>query len=152
FAADTTFQAQDFAAGSPLVALAEGMGRYRARPGLRRMLQLGQIALDRADPAVHAPVLQTRPISYEAPGETTGAHALVITTMGDMNVPASSGLNMARAAGLIDYQHVDARYGKTPDQVLLDTGAYEAVDTISRYTDASGKRVHIDLEDFAAGD
>lgn len=152
FEQDTTFQAKSFPAGTPLVALAEGIGRYRARPGLRRMLQLGQIALDRADPAAHAPFLQTRPITYAATGETTGAHALVITTMGDMNVPASSGLNMARAAGLIDYKRVDPRYGKTPDQVLIDTGAYEAVDTISRYRDAAGKPVHIDLEDFAGGE
>ena len=151
FASAVTFQGQDFAAGSPLVALAEGMGRYRARPGLRRMLQLGQIALDRADPSVNGEFLQRRPITYAATGETTGTHALMITTMGDMNVPASSGLNMARAAGLIDYQHVDPRYGKTPNQLLIDTGAFEAVDTISRYSDPSGKPEHIDLEDFAHG-
>jgi len=151
FAGDITFQGIDYAADAPLVALAEGMGRPRARPGLRRMLQLGQIALDRADPSVHAAWMQRRPITYPGTGETTATHALFITTMGDMNVPASSGLNMARAAGLIDYENIDARYGKTPQQVLIDTGAFEAVDTISRYSDASGRPVHIDLEDFGGG-
>lgn len=152
FDREVTFQTKTFAAGDPLVALAEGMGRYRAQPGFRRMIQLGQIALDRADPAVHAQFLQAAPITYEATGDTTGAHALIITTMGDMNVPASSGVNLARAGGFIDYLKVDPRYGKTPNQVLLDTGSYEAVHTISRYHDPQGRPVHIDLEDFAAGD
>lgn len=151
FGGDITFQGNDYAAASTLVALAEGMGRPRSRPGLRRMLQLGQIALDRADPAVHAQWMQERPFTYPGTGETTGAHALFVTTMGDMNVPASSGLNMARAAGLIDYKLVDPRYGKTPHQVLVDTGAYEAVDKISRYSSPGGTPVHIDLEGFGGG-
>ncbi|TNF25581.1 MAG: hypothetical protein EP329_22890 [Deltaproteobacteria bacterium] len=152
FGVDITFQGDAYAEGGTLVALAEGMGRPRTRPGLRRLLQLGQIALDRADPAVHAAWMQRRPLTYPGTGETTATHALFVTTMGDMNVPASSGLNMARAAGLIEYHEVDERWGKTPHQVLVDTGAYEAVDKISRYTDPNGTPVHIDLENFSGGD
>ena len=71
---------------------------------------LGQLVLDPADPAVLAPHLLDEPMTYEGTGETTGAHTVVLTTTGDMNVPASSGLTHARAAGLVEYLEDDPRY------------------------------------------
>ncbi len=153
FGEDVSFHTDTFAKGSPITAIAEGLGRPRATPSLRQTLMLAQVILDPADPGVYARSLLEEPITYDATGETTGAHAMFITTIGDMNVPASSGANMARAAGVIDYKNVDDRYGLTPNQVLIDTGMYEAVHTISRFDDSDGNPSHIDVENFSdAGD
>jgi len=151
-AEDIVFQGDTYAAGEPIVALAEGLGRHRARPELRRLLSLAQVALDRADPAVFAERLERRPIVYPHTGEVGGANALVVTTLGDMNVPASTGGSIARAAGFVEVYEDDPRYGKPPNQVLIDTGTYEAVHTLSRFKDASGTPVILDVENFSGGE
>ena len=38
---------------------------------------------------------------------------MIITTLGNVNVPASSGVHVARAAGLVDYLTPDPRYDET---------------------------------------
>jgi len=68
-----------------------------------------------------------------------------------MNVPASSGVTHARAAGLVEYLKDDPRYGKPLNQVLLDTHMAEAVHTLGRYTDGNGNSVHLDVENFSGG-
>lgn len=154
FGVDTKFQGILYPRGHELVALAEGLGLRRANPELRRFLSIGQVVLDAADPAVFAPNLALEPIEYavghNGQPEKTGAHALVITTVGDMNVPAGTGVSIGRAAGLIPYQTVDARYGVPPNQKLIDTGMVEAVHTLKRYTDPAGEGVHIDVDNFSA--
>jgi hypothetical protein len=152
FAADVVYQGQTFPAGSPLVALEDGLGMPRGTPDLRRMLSLGQLVLDPADPASFARYLSTEPLRFPGTGQQTGAHAVVLTTEGDMNVPASSGVTYGRAAGLIDYLNDDPRFGVPPNQVLLDVYATEAVDNIERFTDSSGRGVHIDIENFSDND
>lgn len=151
FEQDVEFQGTTFAAGTGLVALAEGLGLRRGHPDLRRFQGLGQIILDRADPAVLAPHLQLDPLSYAATGEVTGSHALVITSMGDMNVPANSGATYARAAGLIEFLKADSRYGKPVNQELIDTFTMEAVHSLKRFTDPAGNGVHLDVENFSQG-
>ncbi len=146
------FQGRSYGVGEPLVSLAEGMALHRATPEFRRLLSLAQFVVDPADPGVVAPHLLDEPLTYEATGTTTGAHTLVVTTMGDMNVPASSGLTHSRTAGLVGFLEDDPRYGKPANQVLIDTYAAEAVHVLGRYTDANGTPVHIDLEDFSEGD
>ncbi len=135
--------------GDALTAVGEGLGLRRNDPGLRRMRDIAQLVLDPGDPVAFARGLSREPIHY-ATGSRAG-HALVITTMGDMNVPASSGVTYGRAAGLIDYRTIDPRYGKPQNQVLLDTHTAEAVDTLRRYTDPSGSGVHLDVENFSGG-
>ena len=164
--------------GTPLVALAEGLGLRRANPELRRFLGLGQMVLDPADPAVVAKHAVLEPIEFDST-ESRGTHMMLITTAGDMNVPASTGLSIGRAAGLIDYLGEDeerlycysadtiAQYGENfmgnypPDsgevcvpenQVLLDTWMSEAVHSMKRFTDSRGEGVHMDVENFSGGE
>jgi hypothetical protein len=114
-------------------------------------MSLSQLVLDPADPAVLARHLIRDPIEY-GNGEKTGAHAIIVTTVGDMNVPASTGGTMGRAAGLIDWLTPDSSYGKPLNQVLLDTFTFEAVDTLERHRDGDGRGVHLDVENFSESD
>ena len=143
------FQGQTFAADAQLVALAEGLGIERGTPGMRRFLGLAQAVLDGGDPATYARHLSLEPLRYPATGEETGAHALVVTTTGDMNVPASSGVTFGRAAGLIGYTEDHPRLGRPANQVLLDTYMAEAVHTLGRYFDSDENPVHVDVENFS---
>jgi len=148
---EVSFQGKTTAAGSPLAALGHGLGKRRAHPGLRRLRGIGQLVLDPADPVVFAPHLMRDPLYFAGTDTQTNSHALIITTMGDMNVPASSGITYARAAGIIDYKTDDPRFGKPMNQVLIDNYTAEAVHKIPRYTDSAGNPVHMDVENFSAG-
>ena len=150
------FQAKNYAAGDPLVSLAQGRGEARGTPGMRRFLGLGQIVLDPADPAVYARYLSQEPLVYASVGpdgvtpETTRTNALIVTTLGDMAVPASGGIHVGRAAGLVEYQRPDPRYDLPPNQVLLDSHVAEAVHTVGRHLDGENG-VHLDVENFSEG-
>lgn len=153
--------------GGPLVALNEGYGLRRNNPELRRFMSLAQMVLDPTDPGVVARHLASQPLTYPNKGDTTGARFLIVTTMGDMNVPASSGVTMARAAGVVDYLRPDDRYGKPVNQVIIDTYTSEAVNTLNRHTYANPPEdpelygplgldatlgVHVDVENFSGGE
>jgi hypothetical protein len=56
---------------------------------------------------------------------------------------------MSRAAGLVDFKNLDPRYGKTVQQVLLDTGTVEGVEASGRWHDSSGRAVLMDIDDLA---
>ncbi|MEK6606808.1 MAG: hypothetical protein AABZ30_04025 [Myxococcota bacterium] len=151
FGKEIDFQGATFAEGAPLVALQEGLGLRRANPELRRLFSIGQAVMDPADPAVLARHFVHDPLVYPS-GERTHTNALIVTTNGDMNVPASSGVTLGRAAGFIEYLEDDPRYGKPANQVLIDTYTAEAVHTLRRYTNAkTGEGVHIDVENFSQG-
>jgi hypothetical protein len=115
------FLGNTYPAGSPLVALTEGLGMRRVHPDLRRMGGLAQLVLDPSDPAVLAPNMLVDPLHYPGTNQSTATHALIITTMGDSAVPVSGGQTVGRAAGLIDYLRVDGRYGVPVNQMLIDT-------------------------------
>ncbi len=148
-------------------ALAEGFGLRRTNPEMRRFMSLAQMVLDPTDPGVLARHLAMQPFEYPNKGDRTGARFLIVTTVGDMNVPASSGITVGRAAGVIDYLHDDPRYGKPVNQVLLDTYSAEAVNTFQRFVyknppaDAEvlgllgldeSLGVHVDIENFSGGE
>lgn len=152
FQADFVYQGTTFRAGEPLRALEDGLGRARNTPEIRRLSAIGQLVVDPADPAVFARHLLLEPLEFPFTGKRTGSHALVITSQGDMNVPASSGVTFARAAGLVPFLEVDPRYGRSPNQVLIDTYTVEAVDNLRRHTDAQGRGVHMDVENFSGGE
>lgn len=153
--------------GGDLVALAEGLGLERTTPALRRFMDLGQMVLDPTDPGVVSRFLSRDSLRYPGTGDETGARYLIVTTTGDMNVPAHSGITVARAAGAINYLDPDPRWGMPPNQVLLDHHAAEAINTFGRYEytnppedeedrallglDAS-LGVHFDVENFSQGD
>ena len=143
------FQGSTFEAGEPLVAMAEGFGIQRGTPDLRRLFGLGQLIVDPADPAAVARHLQREPLHYPGTDQTTGTHMFIVTTAGDMGVPVSGGMAIGRAAGLIEWRKSDDRYGKPPNQVLLDTYTAEAAHNIGRYFDNAGNPVHIDVENFS---
>ncbi|HYD47271.1 MAG TPA: hypothetical protein VEB21_02930 [Terriglobales bacterium] len=148
---DFTYHGQEVKAGDPLRAVEDGLGRARNTPELRRMQGLAQMVLDPADPASFARFLLKEPLAFPFTKEQTQSHVLVLTSQGDMNVPAASGVTFGRAAGLIEYLEPDPRYGVPENQVLLDTYTAEAVDNLGRFTDSSGKGVHLDVEHFSEG-
>jgi hypothetical protein len=147
---DVVFQGKLYAAGEPLTAFAEGLGLRRGTPALRRFMSIGQIVIDPGDPASYLRHLLRERMTYPGTGAVTGAHVLAITTVGDMSVPASTGIAAARIAGVLDYLVDDPRYGKPANQVLLDTHSAEAVSTLKRHVDPSGRGVHVDIDNFSA--
>jgi len=147
---EVEFQAKTYAEGGPLTALAEGLGLPRNSPRLRRFMSLTQLILDPGDPVSYARNYQLEPIIYGT-GERTGTHTLMVPTVGDMNVPVSTGVTAARAAGLVDFLHVDPRYGVTPNQVLIDTYTLEATDKLKRFTDSNGNGVDKDIDNLSGG-
>jgi hypothetical protein len=148
FDAEAKFQQTTYAAGSDFVAVTDGFGLRRGNPELRRMLGLSQVALEGADPANTAPFLHgDRTLTYGT-GETVQTRAFYINTQGDPGVPTATGVAMARAAGLVEFREVDARYGKTVQQVLLDTGTVEGAESSGRFKDSMGKDVLMDVENL----
>lgn len=152
FGLEVEFQGEIFEVGTPLVSLAEGMALARATPEFRRFTGIAQMVVDPADPAIFARYIQQESLVYPNMGGSTQTNTIVVTTMGDMNVPANSGVAIGRAAGFVDYLGVDERYGVSANQMLLDTYTVEAVNTLKRYvSDASGDGIHIDVENFSQG-
>ena len=100
FEQPVTFRGVVFDDG-PLVAVASGLGLRRQSPELRRHVQLAQTLVEAADPVIYARHLLREPL--EAPTNT-----LVVLTAGDTAMPVSTGLALARAAGLLTEEE-DAR-------------------------------------------
>jgi hypothetical protein len=151
FDQEVQFQELTYNVGDPLVALAEGYGEGRSTPGMRRFLGLAQLVLDPGDPGTYARHMLREPLKFPNMGDETGTHALIVTTMGDMNVPASSGLTVGRAAGLISWTDPLPVHGVPANQLLLDTYVAEAVHTYGRYHDVNGNPVHLDVDNFSDG-
>ena len=138
-----------FKKGAPLAPLAEGLGLHRGRPEMRRFLGLAQMVLDPADPAVLAKQF-TSGEAVMANGEVVNTHGIVITTIGDMNVPASSGASIARNLGKIDWFKPQTDWnGRSALQMLADTHMLEAVNVIGRYLTPAGAPVMFDVEDLS---
>jgi hypothetical protein len=138
-----------YSSGAPLAPLADGLGLHRARPPIRRFMGFASMVLEGADPAVYAPDLLSGRMEYGT-GEVVETHAVMLTTIGDMNVPANGGATMARAAGFLDMTTPEPAWGgRTANQVLLDTYVIEAVDTLKRFTDPAGRGVLFDPENLS---
>ena len=151
FQSGVDFQYQSYDKDTPLRSVAEGLGLKRSTPALRRMLSLGQHVLDPADPAVWAQYLGPKSLHFPGTGQTTHTRSLTVATVGDMGVPVAMGANIGRSAGIVDYLNVDARYGKTPNQVLIDHHVLEGVNTMGRYFDDSGHATLYDVDNFSEG-
>jgi len=141
------WQGTFFGKGSSLVAPSEGFGFKRQSPALRRFLGLGQAIVDAADPANYAALFQ-RPIDYSdiEPRRSMQRRALVIATLGDSNVPVSTGIAIARAAGYIG-QEVDPRYGKSQDELLIDNYVVEGIAESKRFGEDVGVMLY-DADDL----
>ncbi len=139
-----------FAKDSPLVAPCDGFGLRRGAPELRRFLGLSQIALDAADPMNWAPTWDgTRAMKYGT-GETTRTNVMVVPSVGDPGVLIAGGVALARAAGFVEYDRDDLRYGKPQNQVLLDTGTIEGTYRLGRHRDSKGNPVLMDVDHLAS--
>jgi hypothetical protein len=146
-----TFQGKAYAKDSPLVALAEGLGLRRASPDLRRTAYLVSLVTDASDPVAFLPAMQRHPITYST-GESTGSHMLLIPSVGDMDVPVSTAVTAGRAAGLIGFLDDDPRYGKSVNQVLIDSHLVEGVEALKRFTNSVGQGIHMDVDNLSGGD
>jgi len=140
------FRDEFYTVGTPLVAPNDGFGLQRQTPEVRRLRDLAQAAFDPADPINYAPYFMARPFTDEN-GQIVPKRALLATnTVGDAFVAISGGISFARAAGAVPFLPPSAltRYpdyanwvtpealyrelgGKTPMQVLIDTGVVEGI-------------------------
>jgi hypothetical protein len=145
FGAPFTFQGVPYKAGDPLTAPARGFGLNRNTPELRRMMQLVQTALEPADPVNYAPHYNANNLYLPRldPTTTNGTvagplDALLVATSGDTGVPISTGISLARAAGLVEPTQPDPAYKVTDEQVLIRSGAVEGIAATARFDDPNG--------------
>jgi hypothetical protein len=152
----TKFQNVYFGAGDTLVAIAEGFGHIRQTPSLRRFMSLASNIIDPGDPVNYAPYFALRPLDdpFGNPHPSTGV--LNVVTVGDMNVPLSSGIALGRAAGavpfmapsaaekypaLADYVTPASLYAKlgsmTPHRVLIENHVMEGIHRLERHVPAN---------------
>ena len=146
---EITFQSRSYAPGTPLRSLADGLGMRRGTPDVRRFMGLAQIVLDRADPAAYARHLLDEPIKYPGTGDAGGAHALILTGTGDLNVPVSTGANVGRAAGIIGYLEDHPGYDVPANQALIDNGITMGVEDVGDKLSSTGERWLADADDFS---
>ena len=152
------FQQKYFAAGTPLVAPAEGFGHIRQTPSLRRFMNLASNIIDPGDPVNFAPYYALRPM-LDPNGEVMPPKGMLnVVTVGDMNVPLNSGIALGRVAGAVPFLKPDAidRYpayadyatpnalytalgGMTPNRALIDAHVVEGVNRLARETPADLK-------------
>jgi hypothetical protein len=134
FGYDATFYGVHYPLGSALRAVSRGFGADRNTPAFRRLWTLSQAALDPADPINYAPHWFGDLLAGRL---GLPANVLLIATSGDPAVPASTGIALGRAAGLIETAQADPDYGMTDDRVLLAGGVVEGVARLQRYASAA---------------
>jgi hypothetical protein len=98
-------------------------------------LQIAQTSVDPGDPVNYAPHYWRIPLYKDYPGVARDTRLGLVVTIGDMNVPISTGASFGRAAGLIPYHHdeTDPRYRMTPHQVLVDSYVLEGLERLRRF-------------------
>lgn len=134
FPKDISFQSHTFPAGSPLLSIGRGLGLKRGTPEFRRLMNLSQAIADPADPGNYAPhyFLDPLPARKDKP-----LPIILGESNGDDWVPIAAGYTLGRAAGLLDYVYDPAKHekwGMSPNDVLIKTGATEAVQKLRYYT------------------
>ncbi|MBK7862847.1 MAG: hypothetical protein IPJ65_30415 [Archangiaceae bacterium] len=146
---DVRYQSKTYAAGSRLIAFGDGFGLRRNSPELRRFMALSQVALESGDPVNMAPLYEKWLLKYGT-GEEVRTRAMVIASIGDMNVPVATGVQLARAAGFVELNARDPRYGKTANRVLIDHHVLEGVERVGPYRNSQGAPVLIDVDHYSA--
>jgi hypothetical protein len=126
---ETEFQGDSYRSGYSLRLLQEGFGFKRQTPSLRRMLGVAQMVMDPADP-VNFAKLFSEP-TFIRPEGAVPTNLLVVNTIGDMKVPIDTGVNMARAAGLLG--DPGSQEAKDNDKRLLDSWTLEGVEHLLRF-------------------
>ena len=127
-------------------SVGKGFGHRRNSPDLRRLLGLAQMILDPADPVNYAPHYFWDPLPDMKPKS-----ALIVHTLGDMKVPVNTGLTLARAARVLDFDHPTELYeGNTENSMLVEHWVAEAIPRLHRFS-ASGKGDYFDPDNLAEG-
>lgn len=146
FGKDVEYNGIIYPKDAPLVALYRGFGYIRQSPEFRRMVGIAQTILDPADPVNWARHYGIEPLDYSQtdPNVVMGARVLVLPSIGDPVVPISTGIAIARAAGILGYEKPDGRYGdKTQMEVLVEKYVVEGISNTKRFTiavkDKNGK-------------
>ena len=155
FQIPVTFQGTIYAEGAPLVAISKGLGLERNSPELRRMMMISQMILEGGDPVSFAPHYD-KPLDFSYdPEATPGCNVLVIPTAGDMNVPVNTGINMARAAGMIELHEANPTFkgtgleGMSDNRALIATSVIESIECLPRWRNAEGQAVLFDIDDLS---
>lgn len=152
FEAAVSHEGTAMAAGSPLVAASHGTGYVRGSPELRRVAMAFGMLLEPGDPISYAPRYALDPLtSLSAIGGGEPVNVLIVPTPGDPIVNINSGIAIARSSGAIDRVTVDARYGLTEDQFLIDRGVVSGLEEFGPYTDVNGASCLFDADDFDDG-
>ena len=130
FAYPISYRGFEVMAGDDLLALEDGYAFQRGTPTIRRFTAIAQMAIEPADPAIYAAHYARDPLTFREDGREfrkAPTHVLNVTTIGDVNVPVNTGVNIAKVAGFVEIFEVDPRYGKTPNRVLIDEGVIEGI-------------------------
>lgn len=130
---DVSFQSRNYPKDSPLISIGRGLGLKRGTPEFRRLMNLSQAIADPADPGNYAPHYFLDPL----PARKGKPLPIILgESNGDDWVPIAAGYTLGRAAGLIDYVYDaerHAKWGMSPNDVLIKTGATEAVQKLRYY-------------------
>jgi len=148
FEVDAVFESVTYPAGEPLVALADGNGYIRGTSDLRRVASFFASVFEPGDPIAYAPTYGLRPPEARG-GEPI--NMLLMPTPGDTIVSINAQYALARAAGLIDFEHVDPRWNKTMDRHIIDSGAVHGLEEFQDWTCADGEPCLFDIDDLDEG-
>lgn len=149
FAEQVTHEGVTMTAGSPLVAVTHGLGHIKGSAAVRRVGMVFSAILEPGDPIAYAPHYT------EAPFEALGgmpSNVVVSPVIGDTIVPTSAGIAIARAAGWLERNEVDERYGVSVDQWMIDRGVVEGLVQYSPYLCADGSQCLFDADDLDNGE
>lgn len=146
--ADVVHEGITMRAGSPLVAMSEGNGELRGSPTARRLATVSAMVLEGGDPIAYARHYTEEPFA-DLGGKPT--NVLLMPTIGDPWVCINTGIALARASGVIDWQHIDPRYGMTVDQWLIDRQVIRGVEERGPWRDASDNPILFDPDDLDDG-
>ena len=157
----------EWSSGDGLVSPFTGFGRRRQTPNLRRLMYLAQIAAEPGDPINYARRVFLEPYGTEdSPAQPT--NLFVVNSIGDQNVPVSTGNAYARAAGIIPFmpanapdEFIDWRAPEwfqtlypeqqSPNDLLISTHVIEGVDRLARHPIDGADTFLFDVDDVSEG-
>jgi hypothetical protein len=172
FQREITFQGTTYPEGAPLVVLQKGLAYQRNSPDFRRFVAIAQTAITLADPGAWGAQYIFEPVDvshYDPNTPTQRMRVLIMPTVGDTQVPASTGVSMARASGLLGSwirdperypaEHgwrelfmPDPRYGHSIERELEERWVIEADPRLQRYGDNPiNPFVLYDIDDLSDG-
>ena len=170
FGIEVTFQGANYPVGTPLMAIATGLGYPRNTPGFRKLISMASAIIERGDSVAYVGNYAKRDKISCGCGYDEGtcpdgvcrnprANAIIYHSVGDPNVPISTGLNLGRASGALKYEGAEV----TPNDLLLQAFVAEGNEGFRRhlssgpnmvtYADWNGDKIIKDLrwpDEFAA--